>query len=337
MNPIESYPVDLQAEIETLRVQHPETQDLYREVCVLLFFRHGITPTANKLYQLVRKGSMSAPAEALGKFWETLRDKSRIRIEHPDLPEALRDAAGEMVGALWQRARVSAETALAQLREEAQTQVQTAHVALNAANLKAQQSQHSLDTAQQALQTMEQQWGLSQTELARAQGEATTLLQQVNASVVQQRQQQEEFNVSQQRLTQELEQQRAAATMAEERHAMAMKRWLLEADRERTNAAKLQKELEQVRRTLVDQAELQRQQQLEKQQALEALTQQNGTLAGRVAELQGQREQLNQELTAIRLRLESWPTAPQQPTRRGLLKPTARSNVKTTRLKHPLP
>ena len=83
-------------EILRLRAQHPETQDLYREVCVLLFFRHGITPTANRLYQLVRKGSMSAPAEALAKFWATLREKSRVRIEHADLPEDLQGAAGEL-------------------------------------------------------------------------------------------------------------------------------------------------------------------------------------------------------------------------------------------------
>jgi hypothetical protein len=80
----------LSLDIERLREQFPHTQDLYREVCVLMFFRHGTTPTANKLYQLVRKGSMSAPAEALATFWENLREKSRVRIEHPDLPQALK-------------------------------------------------------------------------------------------------------------------------------------------------------------------------------------------------------------------------------------------------------
>ncbi len=39
---------------------------LYREVCGLLFFRYGVTPTANKLYSLVRKGSMGTPAEGRG-------------------------------------------------------------------------------------------------------------------------------------------------------------------------------------------------------------------------------------------------------------------------------
>jgi len=39
---------DIAQEINQLRAQFPRTQDLYREVCVLLFFRHGITPTANR-------------------------------------------------------------------------------------------------------------------------------------------------------------------------------------------------------------------------------------------------------------------------------------------------
>jgi len=47
----------LLADIDHLREQFPQTQDLYREVCILLFFRYGMTPTANKLYQLVRKCS----------------------------------------------------------------------------------------------------------------------------------------------------------------------------------------------------------------------------------------------------------------------------------------
>ncbi|MDX6008018.1 hypothetical protein [Cupriavidus necator] len=40
-----------------LRGRFSETRALYREVCGLLFFRYGVTPTANKLYSLVRKGS----------------------------------------------------------------------------------------------------------------------------------------------------------------------------------------------------------------------------------------------------------------------------------------
>ena len=114
----------IQADIALLREQITDTQELYREVCVVLFFRHGITPTANKLYQYVRKGSMSAPAEALAKFWENLREKSRIRIEHPDLPDALKTAAGDLVATLWTQAQDAAEATFASLRSEAKVTVQ---------------------------------------------------------------------------------------------------------------------------------------------------------------------------------------------------------------------
>ncbi|MBK8072985.1 MAG: DNA-binding protein [Ramlibacter sp.] len=149
----------MQAEIEALRAQYPETQDLYREVCVLLFFRYGLTPTANKLYQLVRKGSMSAPAEALARFWETLREKSRVRIEHPDLPQPLQAAAGEMVGALWQQAQAAAQDTLAQHREEARATVVAAEGLAQSAGARADAAEAALGTTRDELRpTQGGQW-----------------------------------------------------------------------------------------------------------------------------------------------------------------------------------
>src|ERR1700709_369640 len=87
-------------EIDRLRAEFPKTRELYREVCALLFFRHGITPTANRLYQLVRRGSLGTPTAVLGEFWADRREKSRVRIEHPDLPADLGAAAGELVSTL---------------------------------------------------------------------------------------------------------------------------------------------------------------------------------------------------------------------------------------------
>lgn len=92
------------ADVEELRTRCQDTRELYREVCALLFFRYGITPTANRLYQYVRKGSMGTPAEVLARFWAELRERARVRIDRPDLPEALRDAAGALVHDLWTRA-----------------------------------------------------------------------------------------------------------------------------------------------------------------------------------------------------------------------------------------
>jgi hypothetical protein len=137
----------LQAEIEALRDKFPNTQDLYNEVCILLFFRHGITPTANKLYQLVRKGSMSAPAEALGKFWADLREKSRVRIENPDLPEELKIAAGNMVGTLWANAQGLAQESLTALRTDANASVHEAEARLREAKSFLQIARQEVHTA----------------------------------------------------------------------------------------------------------------------------------------------------------------------------------------------
>ena len=110
------------AEIDRLKAEFPKTRELYREVCALLFFRFGITPTANRLYQLVKRGSMGTPTAVLGEFWTELREKSRVRIEHPDLPADLGVAAGELVATLWTRATASAATALDALRAEVKAQ-----------------------------------------------------------------------------------------------------------------------------------------------------------------------------------------------------------------------
>src|SRR2546427_7008692 len=160
----------LQAEIEALRAQYPETQDLYGEVCVLLFFRHGITPTANKLYQLVRKGSMSAPAEALAKFWSALREKSRVRIEHPDLPEELREAAGEAIGALWQRAQALADANLAAVRSDAQASAIEANAAMEAAQVRADAAEQSLTGVRDELASSQARVQQLEQDLAREQG-----------------------------------------------------------------------------------------------------------------------------------------------------------------------
>src|SRR5258708_19813927 len=122
MSDVQPDEVRLVAEIDRLKAEFPKTRELYREVCALLFFRFGITPTANRLYQLVRRGSMGTPTGVLGEFWAELREKSRVRIEHPDLPADLGAAAGELVAILWSRATASAEAALDALRDEVEAQ-----------------------------------------------------------------------------------------------------------------------------------------------------------------------------------------------------------------------
>jgi chromosome segregation ATPase len=144
-----------------------------------------------------------------------------------------------------------------------------------------------------------------QSELARAQGEVTAQQRQVEAAAVHRQELQAALNAAQERFTRELEQQRAVATATEERHAGEMKRALLDVDRERGNAGKLQKEVEQLRREIAEHANARRQEVLERQQQIDALRQRSGELEGRIAELLEQREQQTRELDATRQRLEA--------------------------------
>jgi hypothetical protein len=123
------------AQIDALRLQFPKTRDLYREVCVLLFFRYGITPTANRLYQYVRKGSMGTPAQVLSEFWSDLRERSRVRIEHPEMPEELRHAGGELVMQLWQMAQSAAKESFSEQSKQVALELRQAREHADARDL----------------------------------------------------------------------------------------------------------------------------------------------------------------------------------------------------------
>ena len=158
-NSLMNQEADISAEIDALRPKFPKTRELYREVCALLFFRYGITPTANRLYQLVRRGSMGTPAQVLAEFWRDLRERSRVRIEHPDLPEELRQASGELVMQLWERAQNEAASSVEARAAMADDQVREARQSV----IDAQSKVLSLE---RAIQARDQELAASRTTQA---------------------------------------------------------------------------------------------------------------------------------------------------------------------------
>ncbi|PRC93186.1 DNA-binding protein [Solimicrobium silvestre] len=239
----------LLADIELLREQFQQTQELYREVCALLFFRYGITPTANKLYQLVRKGSMSAPAEALGKFWEDMREKSRVRIEHPDLPDALKTAAGELTATLWVSAQTLANDSLATYRSEAQAQVTEAKATAETAETESRITREALEKAEGELNAAHNRISVLNQDLAAAMATNASLELQLHQSRTDNLAQQQLLVDARRDFTAELEKLRAAAQLADERVRASEIRALLEIDRERSTSSKLQKDLDTTRTT----------------------------------------------------------------------------------------
>jgi len=290
----------IQAEIERLRDQFPQTQDLYREACVLLFFRFGITPTANKLYQFVRKGSMSAPSQALSRFWGDLRDKSRIRIEHPDLPEELRTAAGELTAALWTRSLASANETFVAQRSESQAAVLEAQAAEATANEKLELVRQDLAAAQQSnLQAADQIRALEQRLASEVAGHeaAEAQLRQVADEIHRLQNANEQ---ARREFATELEKLRAASLLTEERFHAAEERALLEIDRERAQAVKLQKELELARSAAAHQVDRHRTELTSLQTDIGQLKQRIGSLEGALQTTTSVRDQAVAEAGSLR-------------------------------------
>jgi chromosome segregation ATPase len=306
-----SLEAQLHAEIDQLRTQFPRTQELYREVCVLLFFRHGITPTANRLYQLVKKGSMSAPAEALARFWATLREKSRVRIEHPDLPAELQSVTGELAAALWTRAVDMAQDQLVAAQHEAQRSVADAQARQTWAEADRDRlrqdltgSAAALDSAQTRITELDQALAISVTA-------ASTLQEQVRLAQQGEQHLQQALETARRDFASELDKLRADGTLAQERLRAAETRALRETERERQAAARLQKELDAASRKAEQGGTRHRDEVQKLQGQLGNLRQQVGVLEGKldvmrtanarfideVAQARDQRDQLALSLT----------------------------------------
>ncbi|MCK9383052.1 MAG: DNA-binding protein [Nevskia sp.] len=243
---------EIQSEIESLKERFNETKTLYREVCALLFFRYGITPTASKLYQYVRKGSMSAPADALARFWEELRGKARVQIDHPDLPEALKAATADAVQTIWSQATELARTELASLRVETQAESTKALADLGAEQERADALEACARELQSRLDELAAQLQQRSADLEdERRGHAATtarteaLQRQVGELQAQHERTRADFGV-------ELDKGRAAIEAANERAGGAERRALREIEQERAGRAAAEKQLEGVRTKLVE-------------------------------------------------------------------------------------
>jgi chromosome segregation ATPase len=293
----------LAAEIDRLKVAFPKTRELYREVCALLFFRFGITPTANRLYQLVKRGSMSTPTQVLGEFWVELREKSRVRIEHPDLPAELQAAAGELVASLWTKATASAQAALEALRTDAEAEKASARNEV--ASLQAELGRTETALEQRTGALLAAQVRIQELEQAQAAGEATR--QALETEIARQ---QDEIGARDRALVQaradfsgEFGKLRSSAELAEERLRAAEKRALLEIERERGVNARSQKELDAVARRMEQSATRHREEIQALQVQLGDARHRSGVVEGSLEALHNSNAACVKELDALRSQL----------------------------------
>lgn len=295
--------IELQSDIEALRGRFTETKDLYREVCGLLFFRYGITPTASKLYQIVRKGSMSAPAEALAKFWEDLRSKARVEIDHPDLPPELKSTAAEAIADLWRQATAAARHELAALRLEDQAAVEQAQGEEARARQAASEAQASADTLRQQLSAAQeslQQWQTNLEVERRAHAGAVARLEELQRHLDEARNQQERVRAD---FSAELVKAREAVAVANGRADAAERRALLEIDHERQARIKADKQLEALRGQLAQAESRHRESMLAQADAVTRLQVKADAVEDSQRELMASNRSLVDDLQATRERL----------------------------------
>lgn len=321
----------LAADIERLKADFPKTRELYREVCALLFFRFGTTPTANRLYQLVKRGSMSTPTQVLGEFWTELREKSRVRIDHPDLPADLQAAAGELVATLWTRSTASAQAALEALRTETEAEKVAARDAV--ASLQAELGRTETALEQRTSALLAAQVRIRDLEQAQAAGEA--MRQALETEIGRQ---QDEISARDRALVQaradfsgELEKLRGSAELAEERLRAAEKRALIEIERERTASLRLQKERDAAARR-AEQGDSRHREEIQALQAqLGDARHRTGVVEGSLEALRNSNTTYVQELDALRLQLAT-AVANQSPTQKR-----PRSSVETRKPRRAAP
>jgi chromosome segregation ATPase len=297
----------LAAEIERLKVAFPKTRELYREVCALLFFRHGITPTANRLYQLVRRGSMGIPTAVLSEFWAQLREKSRVRIERPDLPPELQAAAGDLVAALWDRSTAAANAALGELRLELDAEKEAGRAEITAAHEATARTEAALDERSATLAHAQQR--ISEREQALAVSDASRHTLEGDVARLQRENRDRDAALAQARtdFAREIEKLREDAQRSEDRLRAAEKRALLEIERERATAARRQKDLDAAVRRAEQHDERHRADTEALQAQLGDARHQAGLLKGRLDAVEATSAAYLQELGDLRRQLSAVP------------------------------
>jgi chromosome segregation ATPase len=281
---------EILAEVDALKARFSDVKSLYREVCALLFFRYGITPTSSKLYQYVRKGSMAVPVEALGKFWDELRVKARVEINHPDLPPALATTAAEAIGEIWRQATAVARDELAAVREEVQAGLEAAQARVDQANEALSQAGTREAELREQLATT-----LAATDAARSELEAERrshtatsarlleLQRHHDESKIQLERQREQF-------TKDLELSKQAAEAASAHLEAAERRAALEVEKERQARLKVEKAAEATRNALSAAESKAKQLELEHAAALSRQTSEIASLQSALAASQSKAE-----------------------------------------------
>ncbi len=291
--------VKLIQDVESLRIQIPQTKELYREVCRLMFFRYGIQPTANKLYQLVRKGTMAMPSQAVNHFWTELREKQRIDIEHPGLPDSLREFAGEALNTLWKGALEVAK----QSYQAKQLEVDGRQHA----------NRHEIEHYKSQLKLLEDQYSIQQYELEKLRKkfqedekrrlvEGQILATQKELAITLQNEKtvlEASLKNIGNEFTAEIKKLHSSLKLADDRFRKLEAKSMTELDRERQRSFKLESEIAELKKALLKEHCVTKDQTGKNQKLINELRENIGLIKGQLKESQRQQLAASNKLKQI--------------------------------------
>lgn len=165
----------IQEEVEALKARAQDNRQLFRETAALLFFRHGIMPSTQKILQLVKRGSTTTINDELKRFWEDIRKKTELKLTHPELPEAVTRGFADSLASLWVLAQEQAQASLAAYRQEADRRASEAERQRDDAYMRAARSEKAAGEANERREAVEMDLGskLSAEKEARRAAESS--------------------------------------------------------------------------------------------------------------------------------------------------------------------
>ncbi|TKC88358.1 DNA-binding protein [Trinickia terrae] len=175
-------------ELETLRANGARRQELSLHACKRLFFDLGIRPSMATVRDLTQTGSASDIPKDIDHFWERIREASKIRAGAGSIPKALEEKAGELLGELFEAARVHARAMLDEERHETQTFIQAseertrrAEILREASEEARQRAETRADAAMEHIRELETELSAAATRRSANHENAQSAVQRLEA------------------------------------------------------------------------------------------------------------------------------------------------------------
>lgn len=161
----------LREELDTMRKDGARRQELSLHACKRLFFDFGIRPSMATVRDLTQTGSASDIPKDIDQFWQRIRAASKMRVGSGAIPPALEERAGELLGALFEEARILARQtlevereAIDVSREEAERALRDAEARRLAADEMLQRSETRTEAAWLRVRELENQLAASSAQ-----------------------------------------------------------------------------------------------------------------------------------------------------------------------------